>query len=1134
MDRRHQFGTIEQRIRNARRRLTGYASASGLLVLAASFVAAWLIVAALESQFWFSPTTRLILIALVSTLFIVLLTFGVVLPVLRHSGILPGASDEDVARLVGQQFPDVEDKLLSYVQLKRGRHSSASLPFVSSAAEMLDRDLSIVESFEQIGDRKRVKSSFIWFVVALLPFVVAFTTTGDPLLAASNRLITPLVEYSRPALFTAIADPGNTTVVKGADVQIDFVATGKRVPDQGTISIQNEGESLIQEISVLGDSGRFSQTIESVKRSFQYRFSALGEDLEWYQVTVVEHPFVKSLQLVVTPPAYSGLTSQRLAPNVGDVTALPGSRVDMEVGVGGTNVAEASVLFEKAGAVDLNMESAKGETTFFVKRDQMYSIALTSDRGVTNKDPVTYRISQTADLDPTIEIISPELEADLTEDLSAPVLARIVDDYGFSRLDLHYRKSKSRFEESDNQFSSVQIPIAEQGVVEQNIEFVWQLGEVIEPRPIPGEEVEMYLRVYDNDTVNGPKFAQSRTLTFRFPSLAERYRSLDEKKDDALESLQEAIEESEALEDEFRELRQDIQQNPESSLDKQRQLEQLQQKQQQLESQVEEVADAIQDAIEQMEENDLASEEMIDMFKELQKVVDEINSPELMETLEDLQQAMNEMNMKDIQEALDDFEFDENQFQERLGRTMELFKNIRVQQELEEIAELANALEQTEKELEEKTGELEDSNEADKSQQAENLAEQQEQAKQDMAALEEQLKKTAEHMEELKSGPKSEMNELMESVESAQLQDQMQQNAEQLRQEDLQNAQQGQQQMQQQLQKMEESAMQMQAGMQSSQLQINMAGLRQALNDALLLSHSQEGLRDDVAGLTSGGPQLREFARQQVEIASALGSVADSLRVLSQNIPQMTRQLQTHSNEALREMGAATKAMTDRVSQRAISHQSGALTEINELAVLLADLLNQLQNNSSGGGGQSLSEMIQQLQQMSQNQQSLNDEIQQMLNSMSGQRMTPDMEARLQQIASQQDAMRRQLREMNRNSEARGKMLGDLNKIAQQMEESIREMQRRQLGRRTVYRQQQILSRLLQATRSIEERGKQKERESTVGEDSERVSPNGTLPSERENQLRRELIRALESGYSADYEELIKKYFDLLQRRGSD
>src|SRR5690606_520797 len=138
---------------------------------------------------------------------------------------------------------------------------------------------------------------------------------------------------------------------------------------------------------------------------------------------------------------------------------------------------------------------------------------------------------------------------------------------------------------------------------------------------------------------------------------------------------------------------------------------------------------------------------------------------------------------------------------------------------------------------------------------------------------------------------------------------------------------------------------------------------------------------------------------------------------------------------------------------------------------------------------------------------------------------------RMQSLASQQDAMRRQLKEMARNPELRGKALGDLNKIAEQMEETVRELERRKATRQTVERQQEILTRMLDATRSMQERGKDEKRESRTGEAQTRLGPDELPETEHLDALRRDLIRALEAGYAPDYKELIKRYFEQLQNQ---
>ena len=134
-----------------------------------------------------------------------------------------------------------------------------------------------------------------------------------------------------------------------------------------------------------------------------------------------------------------------------------------------------------------------------------------------------------------------------------------------------------------------------------------------------------------------------------------------------------------------------------------------------------------------------------------------------------------------------------------------------------------------------------------------------------------------------------------------------------------------------------------------------------------------------------------------------------------------------------------SKSMTDRVANRASGHQKESMMHLNELALLLSDLLNELMNQQgSGGGGMSMQQMIQQLQNAAGQQQKLNQQIQQMLNESQGNRLSPDMQQRLRQMAAQQEQIRSEIKQLSRNRELRRDLMGDLNRIADQMEETIR------------------------------------------------------------------------------------------------
>jgi hypothetical protein len=333
---------------------------------------------------------------------------------------------------------------------------------------------------------------------------------------------------------------------------------------------------------------------------------------------------------------------------------------------------------------------------------------------------------------------------------------------------------------------------------------------------------------------------------------------------------------------------------------------------------------------------------------------------------------------------------------------------------------------------------------------------------------------------------------------------------------------------------MQKQLSQMKSQMQGKQKQINIAGLRTALENTLRLSKRQEALRNRVGDLQAQGPGVRRYARDQKALSDGLKTVTDSLTTIAERIPQMSRTIQKRSGDALRAMETAMMALDERNASKATGHQKSSMMHLNELALLLSNLLEQMQNSQQGSGsGMSMQQMLQKLKQTSGQQQKLNSQIQKHLNQAQGKRLSSEQAQRRKELAKQQRRLKQQLQDMGAGSDVRDRILGDLDKIAEQMEQSAQELERgRRPSRDLLDRQQQILTRLLNAQNSLRTQGKQQQRQGRSSEDGFDRSRPGDLPSTDEaEQLRRDLIRALEMGYSADYEALIKRYFDLLRTR---
>ena len=1193
----HLVERLRRRLRRTVRRLTLGELAFGLVLTLGICAALWLASAIAEAGLWMRPGPRTVLVSALGVVASVLLGAFVARPLLRLVGVLRQPSDEEAARRVGSHFPEIADRFVNLLQLSEGARSgsapASSAPLADRAVAHLGRTVEGVK-FENVEDFSRARRASRFAIVPVAGLLIFLLAAPGAFLDASSRLLAPTAHFQRPAPFRLALTPGDAELVKGDSLAVTVrarpTAQGRTLPTRLTLQVQaglgKETEEHVEKLTlapVRGDSAartqRFRHVFTGVRTGFRYRAvaEANGRPLrtDWGTARVSERPRVQRLQVTLQPPSYSGLPERTLAPGAGDVTALPGTQVTVNARLEGPTTQHALLRFSPSGDVDtLSLADGTARGTFPLSGDDdSYRLALRSESGAQNADPIRYRLRTTSDAAPTVSLTAPAPEASLTDALRPQLRWQMSDDFGFASQRLYYRLAERRHGEAMDDFASVKVPVDRPGLRDQQVTYDWVLRQTTGLDLVPGDVLEYYVRVWDNNRVAGYRSARTQTQRLRLPSLAEKYERLDQTQQGAEEQMQQLEEQSEQARRQFENLRDEVRRKREGDWEDQRQVEQLRQRQQQLQQGAEKLSRQIEKAARQMQEGQLTSPETRRAYEELQQVAREIQSPELEQALKDLQKAMQEMDMEKMQQALKDFEFSEKQYRERLKRTKELFEKLKAQQQMEEVARRAGELAEEERRLAEETRKLEEEgkeerkkggmedqesgenaesenssgekaqrqrsqNQQDERQQSdgitsekrEQLAREQERAREKMQKLRKQMQQLSKDMKGMRGAPQQQMQKMQQQTQ--QMPQQMKQNSQQLRQNQLRKARQGQRQMQKKLQQMQQAMQQMQKSMNKKGKQLNVAGLRQALANTLRLSKEQEALRRRTGGLSTGSPALRTVTRRQNELAEGLRTTSDSLTALSREIPKMTRAVQRETGESLRAMQQAVEAMTGRTAQRAGGHQKVAMKNLNELALLLSQLLQQMQQSQNGqGGGMSAQQMMQQLQQMAGQQQKLNGQVQQMLNDMQGDRLTRGQSQRLKQMAQQQKALQKQLQQLRKQG-ADGQAIGDLERVAEQMGETIGEMQRQRLNRETLKRQQQILSRLLQAQQSLQKRGKKEQRRGrTADGDYTQERPADAAPEAEAQRLRRALIRSLESGYTPDYERLIKRYFELLQEQ---
>ena len=201
---------------------------------------------------------------------------------------------------------------------------------------------------------------------------------------------------------------------------------------------------------------------------------------------------------------------------------------------------------------------------------------------------------------------------------------------------------------------------------------------------------------------------------------------------------------------------------------------------------------------------------------------------------------------------------------------------------------------------------------------------------------------------------------------------------------------------------------------------------------------------------------------------------------------------------------------------------------LNEAAQQVQSAMNAMMQ--AGGQGMGMAGFMQRLRQMTAQQQGINDATRE-----GG--LTPQQAAELGRLAGEQGMVRKSLEQLAREAANAGqlsKMLGDLNKIAQEMREVQTDLAQGNVNPETLKKQDRILSRLLDSQRSARERDFENRRRAESGKDVLRTSPGqiDLTTQEGRNRLRQDLLKAVEEGYAKDYEVLIRKYFEALEQSG--
>ncbi|HXV13095.1 MAG TPA: hypothetical protein VEC56_02720, partial [Candidatus Krumholzibacteria bacterium] len=207
------------------------------------------------------------------------------------------------------------------------------------------------------------------------------------------------------------------------------------------------------------------------------------------------------------------------------------------------------------------------------------------------------------------------------------------------------------------------------------------------------------------------------------------------------------------------------------------------------------------------------------------------------------------------------------------------------------------------------------------------------------------------------------------------------------------------------------------------------------------------------------------------------------------------------------------------------THAHNAVESLNEATI---EMLRSAQSCSQGQGG-SQSSAQQMLQQMIPQQQDVIKETQAMMQMrLTEEALRQQRQAQLDRLAGQQRSLQDIAKRIEESAKGNREKLGSLERTIEEMEAVVEALERGAVDEDLVNKEQRILSRLLDAERSVHTRDYEKRRESVSAEDVFSKSL-GRRPEGADAQtLRDEIQRAMQLKAPGEFEDLIRMYFRAL------
>ncbi len=1028
--------------------------------------------------------------------------------------------NNQAANIIGSFFPQVSDRLVNTLQLNE-QGNEGNYELIRASVLQRSNKLNAFNFSSAIDYRENGK-----YAKMLIPVFIVLLATAifipNILTQGAERVVNFKEQFTPIAPFSFVLVDGSRQIEEGEDAKITVRLLGSSIPDK--IYLHSDHGTFLMSWSTKSEA---TFVLPKITENTKFFFNAGDFESERFTLTVLPKSAIGRLTANLVYPEYLGRSAESVE-NSGDLIVPEGTRIEWSFLTKNTKKVEV-----KDGFKTQTFNSDGFKFNRMAIRDFGLNVLLYNKKSL-KIDSSKFNISVVKDAHPNI--IVKELLDSLSDGLRF-FSGNISDDYGLSSLTFVY-KIISKEGKTREERMSVLSPKGTDLPFDFAVDFRRE-------RLIIEDKIEYYFVVSDNDGVNGSKSTKSQTFVYQLPTLEELNDNRAEDQAKTQEDLAKLLNKTKDFQKDVDRFKKEVMNSKSMDWKLKNQMDKLKSDQMELQKSLESLQQNMEKSVQDKNQLSEMDKLLLEKQTQIDELLKDLMDEEMMDLLKKLEELMQKQDKNAMQPEIEKLNQNAEDRNKQLDRSLEMLKKLQVNEKIDDIEKELRNLAKEQRNLEKEISEDKLSKDKSKEKQDE------------LNKKFDEIKKDLEEMKKLND----ELQRPMEIDDQKSLQDkisdEMKESSGNLEKNKKSKASEQQKQSAEDMEKMAEELNKNQEEANAEQEGEDIEMLRGILKNLMTLSFDQEKLMVKFSATSDTDPLYRTYGRRQRGIVDDTRQVKDSLEALAKRQPKIA----SFVDKELTQISANHKLSLEDIDEHRRrelgQHQQYVMTSYNNLALLLNESLEAMQANSMnkkpgagqcdtpGGSGkpkpgqgqmgnsdmkQALKKQLEQMQKGNNPGGKKPGDQHGMGSEGEGQGLLPGglTNKEVAKMAAEQSAIRKRLEEMRDQLNKEGRGEGNkLNPLINELEKQERDLLNRKFSPELITRQKNILTRLLESEKALMERGFEEKRESQDGK-NKNISNQIRFEEYNKEKLKQiELLRAVDPVFRKYYKDKANQYFNL-------